>query len=205
VSTATTPKPRPKPKPQPKPPARTAPAPPSPGSLPQTEQLPSAATAQFHAEAAALWQGIRSDSPTIARPAFFPEGAYVQLKGIGDPQGDFTGRLLADFALDIGAAHQLLGAGAATAQLVSVDVPAAYAHWIPPGTCYNNVGYYEVPNSRLVYRENGQIASFGIASMISWRGVWYVVHLGAILRPAAVGQVDDPSSGSGYSAPSSTC
>ena len=41
--------------------------------------------------------------------------------------------------------------------------------------------------------------------MISWRGVWYVVHLGSVLRPAAVGTVDDPAAGAGYSAPSSTC
>jgi hypothetical protein len=182
-----------------------APAPPSPGSLPQTEQLPSAATIQFHAEMRALWRAIRSDSPALARPAFFPEGAYVQLKAIGDPRGDFTDRLLADFALDIEAAHRLLGADPAAARLVSVDVPSAYAHWVPPNACYNTVGYYEVPNARVVYRNNGQTASFGIASLISWRGVWYVVHLGAVLRSAAVGIVDDPSSGTGYSAPSSTC
>jgi hypothetical protein len=129
----------------------------------------------------------------------------VQLKGIGDPRGDYTDRLMADFALDIRSAHQLLGAGADGAQLVGIDVPGGYAHWVPPGACYNTVGYYEVPNSRVVYNEAGHTASFGIASMISWRGVWYVVHLGAILRPAAVGMVDNPATGGGYSAPSSTC
>ena len=88
---------------------------------------------------------------------------------------------------------------------VRVNVPAGYAHWVSPDACYNRVGYYEVPNARVVYRQNGQLHSFGIASMISWRGVWYVVHLGAVLRPAAEGIVDDPSSGAGVSAPSSTC
>jgi hypothetical protein len=56
-----------------------------------------------------------------------------------------------------------------------------------------------------VYRQNGAVHSFGIASMISWRGVWYVIHLGAILRPSAAGVVDDPSLGVGVSVPSSTC
>jgi hypothetical protein len=152
-----------------------------------------------------LWHAIRRDSPPLARPAFFPEGAYIQLKAVGDPATDYTGRLLEDFALDISAAHRLLGANPAAAQLVSVEVPAGYAHWVPPDVCYNRVGYYEVPNSRVVYREDGRTSSFGIASMISWRGVWYVVHLGAILRPAAVGMVDEPAAGAGYSAPSSTC
>ena len=49
-----------------------------------------------------------------------------------------------------------------------------------------------MPNARVVYREDGQIRSFGIASMISWRGVWYVVHLGAILRSSDAGAVDEP-------------
>jgi hypothetical protein len=71
--------------------------------------------------------------------------------------------------------------------------------------CANGIGYYEVANSRLVYEYMGQTRSFGIASMISWRGQWYVVHLGAILRPSSVGEVDDPEAGLGYSTPSSTC
>jgi hypothetical protein len=152
-----------------------------------------------------LWRAIRGDSPASARPAFFPEGAYAQLKAVGDPQADYTYRLLEDFALDIRAAHEVLGPGAASARLASVEVTGAYAHWVPPSVCENRLGYYEVPNSRLLYREDGRISSLGIASMISWRGVWYVVHLGAVDRPAAVGLVDDPSSGAGYAAPASTC
>lgn len=33
-----------------------------------------------------------------------------------------------------------------------------------------------------VYRTGAQVSSFGIASLISWRGTWYVMHLGAALR-----------------------
>jgi hypothetical protein len=57
----------------------------------------------------------------------------------------------------------------------------------------------------MVYSLGGGIRSFGIASMISWRGIWYVVHMGAVLHPTGRGVVDDPSGGSGSSAPSSTC
>jgi hypothetical protein len=57
----------------------------------------------------------------------------------------------------------------------------------------------------MVYRLAGDLHSFGIASMISWRGVWYVIHLGSVVRAAAVGEVDDPSAGAGVSTPSSTC
>jgi hypothetical protein len=190
AATTTTQAPKPKPAP-------------NPGSLPQTSRLPSADTAQFHAEMAALWSGVTQNSVQAALPAFFPEAAYVQVKGIADPQGDFTSRLLGAYKLDLGAAHGLLGANPQAAQMLQVRVPQSYAHWVVPGTCYNTVGYYEVPNARVVYRQNGSVRSFGIASMISWRGVWYVVHLGSVLPPNGV--VDDPSSGAGVSAPSSTC
>lgn len=178
---------------------------PDPGRLPQTDQLPSASTPQFHQEMADLWQGITSGTLKPAMPAFFPEPAYAQVKAISDPRADWLSRLVSDYAADVAAAHALLGAGASRARLLSVQVPSGYAHWVPPGVCYNAIGYWETPNSRVIYSENGQERSFGIASMISWRGVWYVVHLGAILRAGTGGVVDDPSSGAGYAAPSSTC
>jgi hypothetical protein len=155
----------------------------------------------------ALFDAVRTGSaqqPALA--AFFPEAAYAQVKAIADPDADYHGRLVGDYRLDVQAAHALLGAHASSARLISVDVPAPYAHWVAPGACYNRIGYYEVPNSRVVYREDGELRSFGIASLISWRGVWYVVHLGAVSRPSAGGGiVDDPSSGRGESAESSTC
>jgi hypothetical protein len=172
---------------------------PNPGSLPQTHQLPSAGTPAFHAAMARLWHGIVANSVATALPAFFPEPAYVRLKAVSDPAGDFHNRLLGGYRLDIAAAHALV---TPQDRLVSVNVPAQYAHWVPPGTCANRVGYYEVPNARVVYTGRGGTRSFGIASMISWRGVWYVVHLGSVLTP---GSVDDPGPGAGTSAPSSTC
>jgi hypothetical protein len=154
---------------------------------------------------ASLWAGVVHDSVSPALAAFFPKGAYAQLKAIGSPSSDWTNRLVHDYALDIAAAHGLLGRRASSARLITVYVPANYGHWIPPGVCYNSVGYYELPNARVVYRENGETRSFGIASMISWRGVWYVVHLGAILRSTDAGMVDNPESGYGTAAYSGTC
>jgi hypothetical protein len=193
---------RPQP-PAPKPKPRSALPPGNNGSLPQTHQQPSSDTAAFKAEMAALWAGVRSNSLNTALPAFFPETAYAQVKAISDPQGDWQSRLAGNFKLDLAAAHNLLGSGAGGAQLVEVDVPSQYAHWVDPGACYNGLGYWEVPNSRVVYRENGELKSFGIASMISWRGYWYVVHMGSVTGGG--GTVDDPESGKGTPAASSTC
>lgn len=176
-----------------------------PGALPQTDVLPSADTAQFHDEMDALWAGVVSGSADAAMPAFFPESAYVQVKTVADPAADYEERLVAEYASDVAAAHRLLGTGAPTATLVAVQVPAGYAHWVPPGVCANRIGYYEVGQSRVVYRSGGIVRSFGIASLISWRGVWYVVHLGAVVRSAPAGVVDDPESGPGTSPPSSSC
>jgi len=177
----------------------------SPGSLPQTHAYPSGTSAHFKSLMASLWSGVVHDSAAPAMAAFFPKGAYVQLKAIEGAGSDWTNRLVHDYSLDIAAAHELLGRDAAHASLIAVNVPARYGHWIEPGVCYNSIGYDEMPNARVVYRTNGQIRSFGIASMISWRGVWYVVHLVAILRSGDSGEVDEPASGPGTSAYSGTC
>ncbi len=176
---------------------------PNPGSLPQTDGLPSSHTRAFRSEMAALWRAIRTGLPREGRIAFFPAAAYAQVKAVADPQSDFQQRLVGDYNLDIAAAHGLLGAHADRARLLAVSVPDA--HWVDPGACYNRIGYYEVPNARIVYRTDTGVNSFGIASMISWRGTWYVIHLGAVVRTAAAGVVDAPSSGPGSSTPSYTC
>jgi hypothetical protein len=185
--------------------AGSAPAAASPGSLPQTHAFPSGTSAEFKSLMASLWSGVVRDSRGAAIPAFFPQAAYVQLKSIAAASSDWTNRLVHDYGLDIGAAHALLGRHAASARLIAVDVTSSYGHWIPPGVCDNRIGYYEMPNARVVYREDGQTRSFGIASMISWRGVWYVVHFGAILRSSDTGIVNDPALGRGISAYSGTC
>jgi hypothetical protein len=175
------------------------------GSLPQTHAFPSAGDPRFKALIASLWAGIAQSSANVALPAFFPKQAYVQLKAIPSAESDWSGRLVHDYALDIAAAHALLGANASSAEFVAVNVQSSYGHWVPPGVCANGIGYYEMPGARLVYRQRGQIRSFGIASMISWRGVWYVVHLGAVLRSGESGVVDEPASGAGTPAYSGTC
>jgi hypothetical protein len=178
---------------------------PSPGSLPQTNAYPSAGSAQFKAQMALLWAGLVRGSAGPAMGAFLPKGAYLQLKAIAAAGSDWTNRLVQDYSLDIAAAHGLLGRGAPGARLLGVEVQSSYGHWIAPGVCENSVGYFEMPNARVLYSQGGQVHSFGIASMISWRGVWYVVHLGAVLRPADEGVVDEPASGAGESAYSGTC
>lgn len=167
--------------------------------------MPSTRTACFGAVVRALWRGVQDDSARAARHAFFPLRAYEQVKAVADPAGDYSGRLIADYRLDLRAAHELLGRHPARAHLIRALVPRAYVHWVAPGVCANRLGYYEVPNSRLIYRIGGRIRSFGIASLISWRGTWYVVHLGAVVRSGGGGTVDDPSDGSGTPAPSQTC
>lgn len=189
-----------------KPVSHHQPASPAPGTLPQTHALPSGTTAHFKSLMAAFWAGVVHNSTSLAMPAFFPRAAYLKVKA---PHAgpDYTYRILHAFTLDLGAAHAVLGTGAQSARLLSVRVPQGFAHWIDPGACDNQIGYWEVPNARVVYTEHGQVHSFGIASMISWRGVWYVVHLG-VVPPSGIptsGTVDSPSTGPGTSVDSGTC
>jgi len=195
----------PPPSPSPSPSTAAAlPVAPGAGMAHQTMARPRASGPQFRAMITDLWLAVRTGKPKYGLDAFFPVDAYKQVKAIDDPAADWRGRLWLDFTLDVKAAHRLLGPGAARARLVRVNVASADATWIDPGVCYNNIGYWHVANARVVYREHGQERSFGIASLISWRGVWYVVHFGGVVRPA-VGMVDTPESGPGYPGPQGGC
>lgn len=164
-----------------------------PGTLPQTHALPGDQDPQFQAGVQALWRAIVQDRPELAQPFFFPLSAYKQVKAISNPAADYQDRLTAWYGLDVKAAHDHLGAGAATAKLVGVSVPESDAEWIEPGAEYNKGSYYRVYGSRLNYQVNGHNASIGVFSLISWRGEWYVVHLGPSTRPAMEGIVYDPA------------
>ena len=181
------------------------PVPPPPGGRHQTRTLPSAGTRVFRAEMTDLWAAVVTGQARLAAQAFFPLAAYTQVKAIADPAADWRSRLFGDFRLDVSAAHRFLGPGARHATLVRVVVPSAEAAWINPGVCYNAVGYWHVGGARLVYRQHGQVRSIGIASLISWRGRWYVVHFGAVLRAGTGGVVDAPAPGPGVPGPAGGC
>jgi len=148
-----------------------------------------------------LWLAVTTGNPSYARPAFFPETAYAQVKAISDQDYDWRTRLWGEFTLDVAAAHQLAGGGA---RLVRVVVPTQYATWVPVGACYNKIGYWHVPGARVEYRKDGQLSSLGIASLISWRGIWYVVHFGGVERTGG-GLVDQPAAGEGVPGPPGGC
>jgi hypothetical protein len=191
--------------PRPRPSLTVIPVPGPPGRLHQTRALPSAGSRAFRAEMTDLWAAIVAGRPGLARPGFFPVTAYRQVKAIFDPAADWRTRLFGDFRLDVAAAHHYLGRDARRARLVRVIVPAAQAAWIVPGVCENAVGYWHVGGARLVYRQHGQERSIGIASLISWRGRWYVVHFGAVLRASPAGVVDSPAAGPGVPGPAGGC
>ena len=151
-----------------------------PGALPQTNEKPAATGTQFDAGVNALWRAIVQDKPSVALPFFFPETAYLQVKDIANPAGDYQSRLLAHYDQDIHTLHTQLGDGASQAQLTGMSVPEDQAQWITPGTEYNKGSYWRVYGSTLNYTLAGQEHSFAVTSLISWRGQWYVVHLGQI-------------------------
>ena len=151
-----------------------------PGTLPQTDEKPTATGAEFDAHVDALWQAIVRDDPSLALPFFFPETAYLQVKDIQDPAGDYQRRLIANYEDDIHALHAQLGDAASRAQLAGMSVPNDQAQWITPGTEYNKGSYWRVYGSTLNYTLDGQSRSFPVTSLISWRGQWYVVHLGEV-------------------------
>ena len=188
--------------PRPSGPPTALPVAPGAGTRPQTRALPSTDSAAFRAAMQDLWLAVTTGNPRLALPAFFPLAAYQQVKAIADPATDWDDRLWYDFTLDVGAAHRVVDPDA---RLVRVIVPVSDAAWVDPGACYNSIGYWHVPGARVIYQQGGQERSFGIASLISWRGVWYVVHFGAVLRSAPTGIVDQPALGPGVPGPPGGC
>ena len=183
-------------------PPSARPVAPGAGALPQTRAFPSTRTAAFDNAMADLWLAVTTGNPRFARPGFFPLAAYKQVKAIPYPVPDWQDRLWSDFVLDVRAAHRLVGSGA---HLDRIVVPKQYAAWVYPGACHNKIGYWHVPGARVVYRAHGRERSFGIASLISWRGVWYVVHLGAVQRTVVTGIVYQPAAGPGVPGPPGGC
>ena len=186
--------------PPPKPSA--LPVDPGAGGKPQTAALPKTSNQAFRNVVHDIWLAVTTGDPKYALPAFFPEKAYEQVKAIAYPDSDWENRLWLDFTLDLAAVHKLVKPGA---RLTAVNVASQYFQWVPAGACYNNVGYWHAPGSRVVYREGGVTHSFGIASFISWRGDWYLIHFGAVVRDGAYGIVDDPELGPGVLGPPGNC
>ncbi len=120
---------------------------------------------------------------------------------IPNPSNDYAQRLIAFFDLDLAAYHQRLFAET----LLRVESNPTQASWIAPGVCENRTGYWYAPRIRLVFRRAGQISSVAVASLISWRGVWYVVHLGPNPRPVNIGTIDDFERGPGNPGPAGGC
>jgi len=188
--------------PRPGGPPTALPVAPGAGRLPQTRAFPATNSAAFHNAMQDLWLAVTTGNPRLALPAFFPRAAYQKLKTIYNPGGDWDDRLWYDFTLDLGAAHHAVDPDS---RLVRVVVAGYDADWVDPGVCDNSIGYWHVSGARVVYRQHGEERSFGIASLISWRGVWYVVHFGAVLRGVVTGIVDNPEVGPGVPGPAGGC
>gem|GEM_PF-1111532 len=146
--------------------------------LAQTEELPRIDTQAFERRVERLVTAILKDDPSLARSAFFPVVAYEQVKAIAKPARDWEARLMRAFERDIHDYHQRLGSNAQNAEFLGLSVPEASARWMKPGSEGNRVGYHRVLRSVLKFKvPAGPELQLPVASMISWRGEWYVVHL----------------------------
>jgi hypothetical protein len=148
-----------------------------PGTLAQTDAKPSSDAEVFKRRMETLWDAVVHDEPERALPAFFPRTAYEQVKAVGNPEADWRRRLVGAYRRDIHALHKRLGAHAGEAKLLGIDVPPDRPRWVEPGEEYNKLGYWRVYGTRVRYEVEGRERSFGVSSLISWRGEWYVVHL----------------------------
>ena len=173
-------------------PARARPTVADPGRLPQTTEFPSTRSEHWQQAVAGFWQAVRTGDTAAAMPAFFPLSAYLQVKPETAQAAaqDWRTRLIGHYLLDLRALHTWLGPHATSAQLLGVDVADKTATWVRLGVEFNRLRYWRVYDSRVRVSVDGRVRSFGIASIISWRGEWYIVHLGSVT--GAPGTVRDP-------------
>jgi len=150
-----------------------------PGTLPQTDEKPSGTGAEFDARMKTLANAIINNTPDSAISTFFPVSAYKQTKKNTDPAADWKNRLIANFKVDVADANKKLGANAKNAVFTGVTVPNT-AVWVKPGEEYNVGPYWRVFKTQMNFTVDGKNVQIPIESMISWRGQWYVVHLGTI-------------------------
>jgi hypothetical protein len=146
--------------------------------LPQTKDRPRQDSQRWLAAGPLLFQAILRDDPALARELFFPKVAYAQVKAIADPSRDWSSRLMRAFERGIHQYHRELGPGAVMCRFSRLELEEARARWVDPGREVNRLGYYRLLRSRLVYIDaGGKERVFGLRSLISWRGEWYIVHL----------------------------
>ena len=176
-----------------------------PGRLPQTSTRPATGVA-LAARLGPLWNALVRGDASLGRSLFFPRRAYLRMKTglLADPAADYAQRLIALYDLDLAAYHRLLTRGG-TPTLVRVSAVARDAAWIAPRGCENLIGYWHLPGVRFVYRHGARVFSVAIDSLISWRGVWYVVHLGPNPRARDVGTIDGFAAGPGRPGPAGGC
>lgn len=150
-----------------------------PGTMPQTDEKPSGTGPAFEARMATLADAIIHNTPDTAISTFFPVSAYKQTKKNTDPAADWKNRLIANFRVDVADANKKLGPNAKNAVFTGATVPST-AVWVKPGEEYNVGPYWRVFKTQLGFTVDGRNVQIPIESMISWRGQWYVVHLGTI-------------------------
>ena len=176
-----------------------------PGRLPQTTGEP-AFDGALNSQMTTLWRAIVRDDNALGRSVFFPRSAYLKMKTglLPDPRNDYATRLIGFFDLDLIAYDRAVQAHGVPS-LVHVSFNRAYATWIAPGHCENRIGYWHLPGVRLVFRSGVRLWSVAVDSLISWRGVWYVVHLGPNPRPTSAGTVLGFQAGAGTPGPPGGC
>lgn len=157
-------------------PAVQTPPPVDPGTLEQTHDRPVIDDPALRDRLQGLVDAVQSGDVAPAKRAFFPLSAYLQVKDLPDPERDWNERLLAAYERDVSALHTDTLAGT----FVRLEVSDAGVRWVDPGEEYNKLGYYRVRRAKVVYEVGGAERTIPVASLISWRGQWYVVHLSSM-------------------------
>ncbi|MEO1273656.1 MAG: hypothetical protein AAFX99_36695 [Myxococcota bacterium] len=127
------------------------------------------------ARARLLVQAIRENKPDVARPFFFPQEAFRQVKSIPKPDR-YWKRLMTIYLDDVRDLRKKLK-GPDSIEFVGFEIDKAKKKWQPRGAEGNNYPYWAMYKAWLVVKDAGQVKKLKLRVMINWGDQWYITHL----------------------------
>jgi hypothetical protein len=144
------------------------------GSEKKTEPPPRPASEGAEAPARLLFEAIVQDQPARVESFFFPRDAFLLVKAMAHPER-YWDKLHERFVADIHALHQRTP-DLARATFVRLEL-SARGGYVRPGEEGNRLPYWAARHALLHYRVGDQPRVLEVRVLITWKDVWYVIHL----------------------------
>jgi len=130
----------------------------------------------FNPRAQRLLTALEKGTFADVKDLFFPEPAFLQLKGIAKP-ADYYSQLVKWYEQDFGREQaRFKGRG----PLVFKAIRGGACKWKAPQTEANRIPYWSCYRRKIELTAAGQNKIVEVRALINWGRQWYITHLGPI-------------------------